>query len=151
MSPLAISSYTSTNAAGTGKTAIGLALHEGRSGLVPNSLDWAPLTCWIGRVAGLDGHDAVKVLGSLAEFDCRNNRLAMLGLEQDGFVESVAIARRRYGKERVGVFLGTSTSGILSTEFAYQQREPQSGRLPANYCYETTHNLDATTDRKSVV
>ena len=44
------------------------------------------------------------------------------------------------------MFIGTSTSGILSTEIAYQHRDPQSGQLPLDYRYETTHNLDATTE-----
>ena len=146
MTALAISSYTTSNAAGIGKAATALALREGRSGLAPNDLDWAPLPCWIGRVAGLDGDDRIGIPATLADFDCRNNCLALLALEQDGFMAAVGDAGRRFGPARVGVFIGTSTSGILSTELAYQQREPQSGRLPAHYRYETTHNLDATTE-----
>ena len=146
MTTLAISSYTTSNATGLGKAATVLALHEGRSGLAPNDLDWAPLPCWIGRIRDLDDDDCVGIPAALRDFDCRNNRLALLALEQDGFVAATAGARRRFGPERVGVFIGTSTSGILSTEIAYQQREPQSGRLPADYRYETTHNLDATTE-----
>ena len=146
MTALAISSYTTGNAAGIGNAATAVALREGRSGLAPNDLDWAPLPCWIGRVAGLDGDDRIGIPATLADFDCRNNRLALLALEQDGFMAAVGDAGRRFGPARVGVFIGTSTSGILSTELAYQQREPQSGRLPAHYRYETTHNLDATTE-----
>ena len=146
MTPLAISAYTTSSAAGIGNVATAQALREGLSGLTPNDLDWAPLPCWIGRVATLDGDNAVKLPDTLREFDCRNNRLALLGLEQDNFMMAAANARLRFGPERVGVFIGTSTSGILSTEIAYQHREPQSGRLPANYRYETTHNLDATTE-----
>ena len=146
MTPLAISSYTTSSAAGIGKAATARALREGRSGLAPNDLDWAPLPCWIGRIADLDSDDRVAMPAALREFDCRNNRLALLGLEQDGFVAAAGDARRRYGAERVGVFIGTSTSGILSTELAYQQRDAQSGRLPADYRYESTHNLDATTE-----
>ncbi len=143
---LAISSYTASNATGLGKVAMALALHTGRSGLTPNDLDWAPLPCWIGRIRELDVASRFEVPAALREFDCRNNRLALLALEQDGFVAAAAEARARYGPERVGVFIGTSTSGILSTEIAYQQRDPDTGRLPADYRYETTHNLDATTE-----
>ena len=146
MTPLAISSYTTSSAAGIGNVATARALREGHSGLAPNDLDWAPLPCWIGRVAALDGDNAVKLPDALREFDCRNNRLALLGLVQDSFMAAAADARLRFGAERVGVFIGTSTSGILSTEIAYQHREPQSGHLPADYRYETTHNLDATTE-----
>ena len=146
MTPLAISSYTTSSAAGIGNVATARALSEGRSGLAPNDLDWAPLPCWIGRISGLDGDDAIKLPDTLRDFDCRNNRLALLGLEQDGFVAAAADARQRFGAGRVGVFIGTSTSGILSTEIAYQRREPQNGLLPPDYRYATTHNLDATTE-----
>jgi 3-oxoacyl-[acyl-carrier-protein] synthase-1 len=146
MTPLAISAYTTTSAAGIGNVMTSRALREGRSGLVPNNLDWAPLPCWIGRISSLDGTDAVKLPEPLRDFDCRNNRLALLGLEQDNFMAVAANARLRYGADRVGIFIGTSTSGILSTEIAYQHRDPESGYLPADYRYETTHNLDATTE-----
>ena len=146
MISLAISAYTTSNAAGIGNAATARALREGRSGLRPNDLDWVPLPCWIGRIPGIDDDDRREFPARLREFDCRNNRLALLALEQDGFVAAVADARRRFGAGRIGVFIGTSTSGILSTEIAYQHREPQSGRLPADFRYETKHNLDATTE-----
>jgi 3-oxoacyl-[acyl-carrier-protein] synthase-1 len=143
MQPLAVPAYTITSAAGLGKAATAHALREEASGLVPNNLGWAPLDCWIGRVAGVE---AVALPESLGAFDCRNNRLALLALGQDGFLEAVAAARRRHGADRVAVFLGTSTSGILSTELAYQRRDPETGALPDAFRYETVHNLDATTE-----
>jgi len=141
--PLAVSSYTSTNAAGLGKAAIARAMREERSALIPNDLPWAPLDCWIGRVAAAE---SVALPESLRAFDCRNNRLALLALEQDGFLDAVAAARRRLGAGRIALFLGTSTSGILSTELAYQGRDPATGSLPAAFRYDTMHNLDATTE-----
>ena len=143
MQPLAVGSYTITSAAGLGKVDTARALREGRSGLVPNDLSWAPLDCWIGRVGAAE---SVMLPEALREFDCRNNRLALFALEQDGFLEAVAAARRRLGAGRIAVFLGTSTSGILSTEFAYQSRDPATGSLPAAFRYDTMHNLDATTE-----
>ena len=150
MTSLSIRAYTTTNAAGIGKTATAHALQAARSGLSANDLPWAPLPCWIGRVAGIDDDAAMTspfpFPAALANYDCRNHRLALLALEQDGFGDAVAAARQRHGASRVGVFLGTSTSGILSTEFAYQKRDPATGLLPADFHYETTHNLDATTE-----
>ena len=146
MIPLSIRAYTTANAAGIGKTATARALREAQSGLTANDLDWAPLPCWIGRVDGIDAADDMTFPAALADYDCRNHRLALLALEQDGFAAEVAAAKQRYGSTRVGVFLGTSTSGILSTEIAYQRRDPASGSLPADFHYETTHNLDATTE-----
>jgi 3-oxoacyl-[acyl-carrier-protein] synthase-1 len=143
MIPLTLRAYTTSNAAGIGNAATARALRDERSGLISNDLDWATLQCWIGRVR--DAED-ISLTAALAEYDCRNNRLALLALEQDGFIAAVASAKQRHGPDRVGVFLGTSTSGILSTEIAYQRRDPETGKLPADFRYETTHNMDATTE-----
>jgi hypothetical protein len=81
-----------------------------------------------------------KTAGSAGHYDCRNNRLTQMGLETDGFADRVRAAIARYGKTRVGVFLGTSTAGILQTELAYRRRDPQTGALPDDFHYRTTHN-----------
>jgi 3-oxoacyl-[acyl-carrier-protein] synthase-1 len=79
----------------------------------------------------------------LRAFDSRNNRLAQLALRQDGFEEAVAAARTRYGARRIGVFLGTSTSGLLETELAYRRRDPLTGALPADFDYAHRHSTYA--------
>ena len=89
--------------------------------------------------------EEVRLRDEHADFDCRNHRLALLALEQDGFLDAVAAARARHGAGRVGVFIGTSTAGIRSTEIAYGQRDAQ-GNLPPSFHYATAHNLDATTE-----
>jgi 3-oxoacyl-[acyl-carrier-protein] synthase-1 len=76
----------------------------------------------------------------LAGYDSRNNRLAQLALAQDDFEEAVAQACTRYGAGRVGLFLGTSTSGLLQTELAYRRRDACSGALPDRFDYAATHN-----------
>ena len=101
------------------------------------------LDAYIGRVPGLEDK---PVLRDLAAYDCRNNRLAQLGLEQDGFATAVASAKQRYGRERIGLFLGTSTSGILDTELAYRHRDPITGRLPASFNYKGSHNCYSVAD-----
>jgi 3-oxoacyl-[acyl-carrier-protein] synthase-1 len=142
MKPLAVTAYTATSALGRGAAAMLEALRRGTSGLKANDFDRAELRAWIGRVAGLE--DA-PVTGALAEFDCRNNRLAQLGLRQDGFAEAVSRARARYGARRVAVFLGTSTSGILRTELAYRERDPE-GELAKDLNYRYAQNLYSVTD-----
>ncbi len=57
-------------------------------------------------------------------------------------MDNVAAARARYGAARIGVFVGTSTSGILETEAAYRRRDP-AGNLPAGFDYARTHNTYA--------
>ena len=139
MQPLAISACTLTTALGGGCAATLAALREQRSGLAPLRFLDLPLTTWTGEV---DGVDAVMLPRALAGFDCRNHRLAWLGLQHDGFIDAVATARRRWGARRVGVFLGTSTSGLLQTELAYRRREPD-GALPADFVYASTQNTYA--------
>lgn len=102
----------------------------------------AGLDTWIGRVEGLENESVPE---RLAEYDCRNNRLALLGMESDGFAAAVAAARHKYGAHRVAVIMGTSTSGILSTELAYRQRDA-AGQLPASLHYLTTHENYSVTD-----
>ncbi len=137
MTPLLISSCTATTCLGHGRDALLAGLREGRSGLTPCAFETVNLDTWIGEVAAVD---AEKLPDSLARYDCRNNRLARLGLEADGFADEVRAATVRYGRSRVGVFLGTSTAGILQTELAYRRRDPDTGALPDDFIYRTTHN-----------
>ena len=133
---LQLGAATVTSCLGAGLDAHLHALRDGRSGLSPCHFDTVDLPTWIGEVANLD---AVRLPPELTEFDCRNNRLAELALQQDDFVHAVQAATVRHGAQRVGVFLGTSTSGILQTELAYRQRDA-AGALPASYHYAQTHN-----------
>ncbi|MEP7296148.1 MAG: beta-ketoacyl-[acyl-carrier-protein] synthase family protein [Burkholderiales bacterium] len=136
MTPLAISASTLATALGAGRAATLAALQAQRSGLAPVRFEHLPLATWTGEVDGVDAH---ALPTHLTAFECRNNRLAWLGLQQDGFFDAVAAARARWGAARVGVFLGTSTSGLLQTELAYRRREP-SGALPADFLYGPTQN-----------
>jgi 3-oxoacyl-[acyl-carrier-protein] synthase-1 len=120
ISPLQVSAFTATSAVGVGKAALTAALENSRSGLRPNDFGPRPLPTWIGRV---DGLEELRLPEHLAEWDCRNNRLAWLGLQADGFMEAVAAARERYGPARIALILGTSTSSIGETEAAYTRLE----------------------------
>ncbi|WP_348674972.1 beta-ketoacyl-[acyl-carrier-protein] synthase family protein [uncultured Abyssibacter sp.] len=140
MPVLAITAATATSSLGTGLRAHDEALASGRTGLRPASdiagYEHAP--GWLGAVDALAD---VALPEDLSAFDCRNNRLAWLGLHQDGFIERVRSAVDRHGPERVGVFLGTSTSGIAQTEQAYHQAADGFERLPGWYDYQHTHNV----------
>jgi len=128
ISPLQISAYTATSAVGVGKEVLADALAQSRSGLRANDFGDAPLPTWIGRV---DGLEEIRLPESLAHWDCRNNRLAWLGLQADGFLEAVAAAREKYGASRIALILGTSTASIGETELAYTQLDEQ-GMFPPN-------------------
>ncbi len=69
---------------------------------------------------------------SLAHYDCRNNRLLLAALAQ--IEPAVQAASERYGAARVGVVLGTSTSGISAGEAARGVRsEHNAGGAPFDY------------------
>lgn len=144
MTPLAISAFTVVSALGDGRAATLAALQAGRSGLRRIDFETAALGAWLGLVDGLDPVDDSALNppwpAELAAFDCRNNRLARRGLMADGLADRVQQATERFGADRVGVFLGTSTSGILQTERAYRHRDATTGALPADLHYAETHN-----------
>jgi 3-oxoacyl-[acyl-carrier-protein] synthase-1 len=137
VTPLLLSACTASTCLGRGLDATREALQAGRSGLAPCAFETVKLDTWIGEVAGVD---AQELPAALQHYDCRNNRLALLGLQTDGFDNRVREAIGRYGRQRVGVFVGTSTSGILQTELAYRRRDPITGALPDDFNYRCTHN-----------
>lgn len=137
MQPLVISHLTLANSLGLGSAATLDALRTRRSGLTPCAFEDVDLETYIAKVDALDGY---RVRSDLSAYDCRNNRLAQLCLEQDGFVGAVDAAKKKYGAERIGLFLGTSTSGILQTELAYRRLDPQTGALPPDFHYAETQN-----------
>jgi 3-oxoacyl-[acyl-carrier-protein] synthase-1 len=112
------------------------ALRARRGALAPCAFETVALETCIGEVPQVD---AVRLPAPLARFECRNNRLAQLALAQDGFIAAVEACAARYGPHRIGVFLGTSTSGTLQTELAYRRRGPD-GALPQDFLYASTHN-----------
>lgn len=143
MKPLLLSHFTATSCIGRGLSQTLDALRQRRSGLTACAFDTVDLPTFIGEVEGVD---EVAISADLAAFDCRNNRLAQLGLEQDGFDRAVRAAIGKYGRDRVGVFIGTSTSSILQTELAYRRRDPETGALPPDFVYGKTQNTFSVAD-----
>jgi len=132
LQPLVLSDFSIVSSLGAGREATLAALQAGRSGLVPCGFETVKLPTYVGEIAGLDE--------PVAGVACRNSRLARRALEQDGFAERVAQARAKYGPHRIGVFAGTSTSGILESELAYRRRNSPSGKLPPDFDYAKSHN-----------
>jgi 3-oxoacyl-[acyl-carrier-protein] synthase-1 len=139
--PLAVSAYSATSALGRGLAAHLEALRDARGGLGINDFSSAPLECRIGRVAGIED---TALPANVAHWDCRNNRLAWIGLQQDGLLDAVAAAVARHGATRVALVLGTSTASIGSTEDAYRRLD--HGHFPADLQrpeIHTPHSLTA--------
>jgi 3-oxoacyl-[acyl-carrier-protein] synthase-1 len=66
-------------------------------------------------------------------YECRNNRLLLAALAQ--IQQSVDQLINKYGNDRIGVVLGTSTSGVRSTELALSYKA-QHGKLPDYFHYK---------------
>ncbi len=133
--PIAVTAYTATSALGRGRDAHLEALRERRSGLRPNDFTAAALPCAIGRVEGVE--DAA-LPEAFATHECRNNRLAWLAMQADGFLESARAAIARHGASRVALLLGTSTASIGESEAGY--RDLDDGRMPAWAQRPEVHN-----------
>lgn len=139
MPPLAITARTLTTACGVGLRSMREALAARRSGLRRNDFSSAALDTWIGRVEGLE---SVQLPAALMGWDCRNNRLAWLALQQDGLAGRVDAVRDRHGAARVAIIIGTSTSSIGASEEAYTRLE--GDRFPADLdrpIIHTPHSL----------
>ena len=131
-----MTALTTASALGVGAAAHRAALLTQRSGLRLNDFDPA-VGGWIGRVPGIEAH---RLPDRMANFDCRNNRLADMALRADRFDEAVAGAVARYGADRIAVILGTSTSGVHAAEEAYRGRVGD-GPLPGSFDYAHTQDL----------
>jgi 3-oxoacyl-[acyl-carrier-protein] synthase-1 len=143
MKPLLVTHFTTVNALGGGMTDTWEKLTRATSGLRSCDFPGADLQTYIGSVEGLE---TKPIEGELEKYDCRNNRLALTALGQDGFEGEVSRAREQYGPDRVAVLIGTSTSGVLSTEEAYAGRDPASGALPRDFHYRETFNNFSVSD-----
>ena len=137
MTPSFISHTTATTCLGRGLGPTISALRSGYGGLARCAFESVALEAFVGEIPGVDDE---RLPAWLTEFDCRNNRLAQLALRQDGFEEAARAAISRVGSSRFGVFVGTSTSGILETEIAYRHRDVRTGALPGTLSYRGSHN-----------
>lgn len=140
---LPITASTLVSPLGQGLQAHAAALQTQQAGLRPHLQAFAPkLNSFFGEVDALGD---VQLPPALQSYQCRNHQLAWLALQTDGFAEAVAQAVTRYGAHRVGIAVGTSTSGILETELALAHKT-QHGDFPPDYHYEHTHRMNALAD-----
>jgi 3-oxoacyl-[acyl-carrier-protein] synthase I len=138
MRPIVLRSMSAASCLGTGLRAHSESLFAQHSALRRCDFETVQLDTYVGETAGVDRE---RLPASMAHFESRNNRLAHLALAQDAFREAVAASVSRYGAGRIGVFLGTSTSGMLETEIAYRARDSITGLLPASLNYAGSHNF----------
>ncbi|MGS0728152.1 beta-ketoacyl-[acyl-carrier-protein] synthase family protein, partial [Shewanella sp. 0m-11] len=68
----------------------------------------------------------------LRRFDTRNNQLTLLIARQ--IEAAVSQAKAQYGRQRIGIVIGTSTSGIATGESALAEHH-SAGEFPKDYDY----------------
>ena len=81
MTPLVLSNFTATSCIGRGTAQTLAALVAERSGLAPCRFETVRLDTHVGEVPDVDAQGLPQ---ELRRCDCRNNRLAEIGLRQDG-------------------------------------------------------------------
>jgi 3-oxoacyl-[acyl-carrier-protein] synthase-1 len=121
---IAVAAHTLVSAAGDGLAATAEAVRANRTALEANRFAEWPLETFVGRVPGLE-EDPLPA--RWREWDCRATRLALRGLQADGFDAAVHAAVARHGAARVGLVLGTSASTIGVSEAAYRAPAADGG------------------------
>lgn len=102
-------------------------LIKGDSSYLENRDDlWKGQTRLFGRVST----DLPKIPKSLSIYDCWNNQIALAALEM--IREELTTTIKQYGAHRIGVVVGSSTSGFAETENAFAQYYLQ-GTFPSKF------------------
>ena len=138
--PIQISASTLVSSLGKGRIAHLEKLKKAQTGLTQDVLSFkTKLSAYYGEVAHCD---QVQIPDYLSDFDCRNHQLAWLALTTDNFNQAVQKVIKKRGAQRIGLAVGTSTSGILATEevLAYKAKH---GHFHSDYDYQKTHRMDA--------
>ena len=119
---------------GRGRARHVTALREGSSGLSETHHLKLPFSCFLGEVSGLD---TLAFPDEHAAYDNRANRLAYSALKSDCFDEAAQACKEKFGADRCGIVLGTSTAGIEKLERVYRARSAES---PMPESYSMRHN-----------
>lgn len=127
--PCRLAALGMINALGRGPDAIWPRLLAGDQSHFRMRDDLAPgRRLLVGEVVG----GLPQIPARLSRFACRNNALALVALGQ--IEGAVSEALDTVGAARVGVVMGTSTSGVSDAEAAIRHRE-RTGRLSASFDY----------------
>ena len=139
LDPVSVSAYTLTCAAGRGMAEVRQSVTAGRTGLTCDAWPGSDVHSVFGQVPGL--YDTGLAID--ADDECRNNRLALVGLGNDRFIDAVERAREKFGRHRCGVILGTSTSSIERSEYAFAHLTTDN-EFPAECMQMEMHHPHAT-------
>lgn len=135
---LPITGYSVCNALGPDRGAVIERLQRGERGLGE-----VPFTLPFPTVAGAVRSELPELPAELAAWSNRPTRFAKQLVEQ--LEPQLARTRERWRPERIGIVLGTSTSGADATEHAYAHFL-QHGALPEDYDFRKQHTFGALVD-----
>ncbi|MCQ8117833.1 beta-ketoacyl-ACP synthase [Methylomonas rosea] len=141
ISPVAVTAYQCVSAGGDDVEALYASLIANQTCLKPLTLFAIPFDTLVGEVTS----PLPAIRSSLQAYDCRNARLALKALDQGGFRAHVERAVAKHGAARVGLILGTSTSGIYDSENAYA-RLHQDGLMPDDFYFTKVQTAQATAE-----
>ena len=117
-------------ALGAGRDQVLRAMLAGdQSGMIRTDAFSPDAPCFVGRVDA----PLPTLPQSFGRYECRNNRLLLAALDQIDATVRDAVAT--FGPDRVGVVIGTSTSGILEGEETVAHRV-RTGEPLATYDYQ---------------
>ena len=139
---LPVTAYTAVSNCGFGSQALYQGLLNGKTRLKKLDLFPVDFPTHVGEIS----EQLLPVLdSSLQAYSTRNARIALAALEveHDQLRENVKRVKQTYGARRIGVVIGTSTSGIYETENAYRALH-ESGAVPENYYFAEQHSWAAT-------
>lgn len=104
------------NSLGLGKgEVIAKLLNNDQSNMITYAKLFSGNKAWVGAVT----NPLENLSSKWSKFNCRNNQL--IATAYVGIADEVENLKQKYGAHRIGVILGTSTSGIASGEIAFSQ------------------------------
>jgi len=138
IAPVAITASSTLSVCGLGNEALYQGILRDKSPLKPLALFNVRLKTLVGEIT----HPLLSVRSELAEYDSRNSRVALTALEGELRV-AIESAKTKYGAQRIGVVIGTSTSGLYETETAYAELLA-TDKMPNGFDFVKQHAYQAT-------
>ncbi len=135
MQPFSLTALGMVNALGTNLSDISAGVFNAdTTRLSPHILRTTGAMVSVGRVP-----DPLPDLPAGFEaFQCRNHRLAHVAFRQ--IADEVTVLRDTFSPDRIGVVIGSSTSGLDVSEEAFFHWQA-TGALPGYYRYDTQHEM----------
>ncbi|MDX8378027.1 MAG: beta-ketoacyl-ACP synthase [Mariprofundales bacterium] len=138
-----ITAYSAVTDCGLGNASLFEAISTQRNCLKPLELFTIDSSACVGEVR----ESLPAIANDLMRFNTRNAQIALATLDSDNKLVRKAVQRAiaKYGADRIGVVIGTSTSGMYETELAYADYLA-SGEMPHNFDFLNQHAWGATAD-----